>query len=413
MSDRRKWALDERARGRASRQGEALREAFPGSHRGEALPTSPTGRTARSGVPAVSVRRDAPYGEAITVQTAPGQVFDGGGTACEWVGVRSGIKRAGFSDLAFPTDRLPIPRLAYWRLDVQGGWDTYTRGGTVQVWRASTLLWQDRKPFWTHYARTFDLGVCDPTIDDIRVVVSPVGQPDAQPDGKAGTFTASLVLVEVPLVATQSQVQYWTDFDAGHELGNPPAGWQRVVGEGAKQWEVEARAGATGGTSLRFPSSTESEWEWTGWPGIVGANRLEVVGRVYTLATNDSTGLMIFGNETASRAVGIAIRVDENHLRIFDVTDDPRNLEVRDTHAMTINHETYYWLRGLFQDGTFYGRAWPEGSSEPAGWQVEWTDPDPLTSGIAGVGAGFGTSTGRVVDLVGISAAGAAPMEQP
>ena len=201
MVDRHRERALARAAERARDQREWSREIMPGTHAGRSLASTPLQRSASSGVAAVSIERADPYGETVTVSTAAGQLFDGGGTACQWVSQVAGPRRAGFPGLAFPTDRLTPSLRAYYALDFGGHWHEWVRGGTVTVKRSGVTLWQERLPFWTHYQRTFDLGVLDPRVGDhVKVYVSPVGEAGAQPDGQQGTFVASLRLVELPVV---------------------------------------------------------------------------------------------------------------------------------------------------------------------------------------------------------------------
>ena len=193
----RDWVAGERARERARGAELRLRETFPQTGPlGQAFPASPIVRSRRANVPPVNVFRQPPYGRAITVTTS--QVFDGGGTACQWSGPVPGLRTAGFTAQTFPNTALTIPIRAYWRLEVTVAWDDYLQGGRVEVFRDGVRLWSDQAPYGAGFDRTFNLGVCFPD-EDIVVEVSPVGQAGVQPDGKQATVVASLVLVELPV----------------------------------------------------------------------------------------------------------------------------------------------------------------------------------------------------------------------
>jgi hypothetical protein len=167
-------------------------------HGGRMGTPSPMYGTRSGGMPQPSIVVPAPIGETITVEQQQ-QTFLADPSPVVWQQRKQTLVGAGFVNFAPPTDTLTIPLYGYWRLDVAFTWESWVRGGRVQVKVDGTTVWQTLSTFGSRYVRTFALGILKAG-QEVQVWLSPDGTvAGSSPDGQTAVeLSASLVLVDKP-----------------------------------------------------------------------------------------------------------------------------------------------------------------------------------------------------------------------
>ena len=66
--------------------------------------------------------------------------------------------------------------------------------------------------------------------------------------------------------------------------------------------------------------------------------------------------------------------------------------------SFTHTANTWYRIRTQSQGATIRGRIWQDGTSEPSTWNINYTDPSPLGSGIAALSAYGSAAANATVD---------------
>jgi hypothetical protein len=201
--DARRWALEQAELARAKRNRQRDINPFDGDADGtfeSARPMIP----ARSGFGAANLGTvvlppGLTSGSHTVALYAADQTFAVAGTAISWAGRRPAWRHHGFYNLTFPTDTLTVEILRYWRLDLGFTWDTWVRGGWVEVLIDGAVQWPRTwlTDEWGYKVGplSLDLGVL-PIGTTVQVLVSP--GPEASVAQMARKIFGSLVAVDPP-----------------------------------------------------------------------------------------------------------------------------------------------------------------------------------------------------------------------
>jgi hypothetical protein len=161
---------------------------------------------ASPGLDAPGISQRPPMGEPVVqfgshtiALQASDQHFEPSGTAIEWSSRRSRWRHHGFFQQTFPSSALTVEILRYWRLDLAWNWDTWVRGGWVEVLINGVPQWT-RTMLSDEWGDGFgpvslDLGVL-PVGTTVEVVASP-GEAASGPKLATG-IVGSLVAVDPP-----------------------------------------------------------------------------------------------------------------------------------------------------------------------------------------------------------------------
>ncbi len=205
------------------------------------------------------------------------------------------------------------------------------------------------------------------------------------------------------------------------ETGAPPTGWQFVPQNGVNgQWTI-SDACNTGDRVITGQVNTASTYPGLLYQGITGNQLCSgiIQGEAYiNPGTNEGAdALMYIRNDglVGGKAYSLLISVDKNiggytggHIEFQACTPScvwPTPTIIGPDPQITANQ---WWAMKVWIDPAnqyhFQAKAWPRGSPEPAGYQIDWTDPNGAAEGMdcnngAAWKAGFGEEGGDVAGV--------------
>jgi hypothetical protein len=197
----------------------------------------------------------------------------------------------------------------------------------------------------------------------------------------------------LPSLLQQAQVdvegepeQYFANFsDRPLDLGEPDGFVNRW---GISLWGI--RSSSIDSATVLSDVDTNNRRRLLSWSLLGQPADVELVAKVRT--RNSNTG---FRNALRARCSGDAGSEQGYYLDLsaaglsLNKFDSNHAMVVLDDAVFPWSQNTWYWLRLRVDGDHLYGKAWPDGSSEPAGWQLSATDTD-YSAGWAGLGHNSG-----------------------
>ena len=175
----------------------------------------------------------------------------------------------------------------------------------------------------------------------------------------------------------------WTDFSEYTAAAVKPADWTTIVG--GTDWRVQTDAGATGGQSLQHTAFNPRDrlgWDASNHPTDT---EQDVIARLQVAAggTEDDFGVMLRDDDTGD-LINASIDDDADDITIRYA------LDAIGTYSVTIDADTYYWIRVHVAGTALKMKVWTGvQSDEPASWQIEVTHAVDVDAGHIGVQAGW------------------------
>jgi hypothetical protein len=199
--DAARWALEQAELSRKRRNRQRDINPFDGDADGtfeSARPMLPSrGGFGAGSLGTVSLPPGLLPGSHTIALYAQDQTFNPAGTPIVWAGKRASWRHHGFFQQTLPNSVLTVEILRYWRLDLGFTWDTWVKGGWVEVLINGTPQWTSTMLTdmwgWKVGPTSLDLGVV-PVGTTVQVVVSP--GPAASSGQLATGIFGSLVAVD-------------------------------------------------------------------------------------------------------------------------------------------------------------------------------------------------------------------------
>ena len=198
----------------------------------------------------------------------------------------------------------------------------------------------------------------------------------AQGDNASTTTTTT---TSTTTTTTLPYFDYETDFSE-YTIGVTPGDWSEHWHTG--DFSLDIASGDIGGKQLYFDKSVLSSRCACSWDDIGSKLNVEILCKLQWTSTGSyliGPACRLAGGST--NETGYALWLDDNSnailLRRYNAGTGSSDLA---SHSHTMTTDTYYWVRARFVGSGIKARIWDDGSSEHGTWDIDYTDPSPLTS---------------------------------
>lgn len=203
--------------------------------------------------------------------------------------------------------------------------------------------------------------------------------------------------------------QYFNDF-SHYPTGAQPSDWVKRWNTGAETWNVLADGAAAGGKLLQSSIAAQDD-RVLSWNLVDGTQNIELVAKVRTSSvTAYQNHLHLRGSGTGSSKGSYYLVLYQNTTSTYMILEQWFNNTYYSIQTVTkpLSPNTWYWMRFRANGNVLQAKMWADGTAEPAGWDIAYTDSTGTANngaGWAGVG-GYSTAGLRDFDVIGVGTNG-------